>query len=135
MLIDTSVWLEFLAPRTRVLGADELDEIADAITEGEVCITLPIYAELLSGSKHGDRELATLLSSLRFVDLDWSAREPWDRVAALGQHAFARRQRIPGLVDRMILAAAEASGEILWALDGPLMRLARSLGIATRKHS
>ena len=57
-----------------------------------------------------------------------------DRIAWVGP-AAELPQRIPGVVDRMILAAAEASGEILWALDGPLVRLARSLGIATRKHS
>ena len=132
MLVDTSVWIEFLAPRTRALKTADLDFLAESITAGDVAIVLPVYAELLSGARHDDDELRTLLSSLRFVDLDWSARTVWERVATLGDAAFTRRMRIPRLVDRMILAAAEESGEPLWALDGPLLRLARARGIAAR---
>lgn len=132
MLIDTSVWIEFLAPRSRALTSDELDEMAANIVEGDACIVLPIYGELVSGARHGDREFRELLASLRFVDLDWTARAVWERIASLGHEAFSRRLSIPGLIDRMILAAAEESGETLWVLDGPLRRLARAVGVATR---
>jgi predicted nucleic acid-binding protein len=132
MLIDTSVWLEFLAPRSRVLSGAALDELAEAIADGSVCTVLPIYAELLSGAKHGDRELRELLAALRFVDLDWASRTVWGAVADLAQEAHRRRLRIPGVVDRMIVAAAREAGETLWALDGPLRRLAQAVGVPTR---
>jgi predicted nucleic acid-binding protein len=132
MLVDTSVWIEFFARRTRALTTDELGAMAEAIADGEVCIVMPIYAELLSGARHDDLEVRALLSTLRFVDLDWNTRTVWERVAALGEVAHTRRLPIPGLVDRMILAAAEESGEPLWALDGPLRRLARARHLAAR---
>ena len=130
MLLDTSVWIEYLALRSRVLRAAQLDAIDAALADGEVCTVLPIYAELLSGARHGDRELRTLLSALRFVDPDWSDVAVWERVASLGESAFRRRLRIPGVVDRMIIAAAQDAGEAIWALDGPLRRLARAEGVA-----
>jgi len=130
MLLDTSVWIEYLAPRSRVLRAAQLDAIDAALADGEVCTVLPIYAELLSGARHGDRELRTLLSALRFVDPDWSDVAVWERVASLGESAFRRRLRIPGVVDRMIIAAAQDAEEAIWALDGPLRRLARAEGVA-----
>lgn len=130
MLLDTSVWIEYLAPRSRVLRAAQLDAIDAALADGEVCTVLPIYAELLSGARHGDRELRTLLSALRFVDPDWSDVAVWERVASLGESAFRHRLRIPGVVDRMIIAAAQDAEEAIWALDGPLRRLARAEGVA-----
>lgn len=132
MLVDTSVWIEFLAPRSRIMKAADLDLLAEHIAAGEVTMVLPVYAELLSGAHHDDDELRALLSSLRFVDLDWNARAVWERVAALGDAAHARRLRIPGVIDRMILVAAESADEPLWALDGPLLRLARARGGALR---
>jgi predicted nucleic acid-binding protein len=130
MLLDTSIWIEFLAVRSRALTAAELDTVEAAIADGEVCTVLPIYAELLSGTRHDDHELRALLSSLRFIDLDWRDAAVWERVASLRQSAFSRRVRIPGVVDRMIIAAAQDAGEPIWALDGPLRHLARALGVA-----
>jgi predicted nucleic acid-binding protein len=132
MLIDTSIWIEFLAPRSRVLSPGDLDQLSELIVEGGACVILPIYTELTSGVKHGDRELRELLKALRYIDLDWTQWSTWDTVADLGQQAYARRLKVPGVVDRMILAATRAAGEPLWALDGPLRRLARGIGVQTR---
>jgi hypothetical protein len=63
-------------------------------------------------------------------DLADAGRAVEERVASLGEAAIRRRLRIPGIVDRMIIAAAQEAGETVWALDGPLRRLARAVGVA-----
>lgn len=132
VLVDTSVWIEFFAPQS-TLPKDFLSVLQAHIADGNVVITHPIRAELLSGhiTKSHRQTIDHLFMALEFIDLDWSKQEHWDEIAGLAEIARKKGLAIPGIVDRMILLSAQKTGVTLSTLDKALLKLAQAINIKT----
>lgn len=135
VLVDTSVWIEFFAPRS-TLPKDFLSVLQANIADGNVVIVHPIRAELLSGhiTKSHRQVIDHLFTALEFIDVDWSKRERWDEIAVLADVARKEGLAIPGIVDRMILLSAQRAGVSLCTLDKALLKLAKAIGVLTEPN-
>lgn len=121
VLVDTSVWIRFLANKAPF--AAELDRLLadDAVAGHEF-----VYGELLVGDRGGRQELL-------------SSYERMEQILAVPHSdvvAFVRTRKIHGRgigwVDAHLLASALVGRVQFWTADGPLERIADELGIAYR---
>lgn len=118
VLPDTSVWVEFLR-RGREGSAWKLD---DLLQHGDVVTCGPVVAELLAGSRAGNRmELGGLLDALPWAPL---ARPQWQRVGTVAAELRSRGHHVP-LTDVEIAAAAMEINATLWTNDADFNRIAR----------
>lgn len=135
VLVDTSVWIEFFAPRS-TLSKDFLSVLQANIADNNVVIVHPIRAELLSGhiTKSHRQEMDHLFTALEFIDVDWSKRECWDEIAVLADVARKKGLAIPGIIDRMILLSTQKAGVTICTLDKALLKLAQAIGVQSWPH-
>ena len=121
VLVDTSVWIRFLANRAPF--SKELDRLLadDAVAGHEF-----IYGELLVGDRGGRQEL---LSSYERME-QLPAVPHSDVVAFVRSRKFHGRGI--GWIDAHLLASALVGEVQLWTADGPLGAIADELGIAYR---
>jgi predicted nucleic acid-binding protein len=119
VLVDTSVWIRFLANRAPY--ATELDGL---LSRDEVSGHEFVYGELLIGDKGGRRELLA-----NFERMDQAPLVPHPEVVA-----FVRDRKLNGRgigwIDAHVLASALVGRLKLWTADSPLSTLATELGIA-----
>ena len=119
VLVDTSVWIRFLANRAPY--ATELDGL---LSRDEVSGHDFVYGELLIGDKGGRGELLA-----NFERMDQAPRVPHSEVVA-----FVRDRKLNGRgigwIDAHLLASALVGRLKLWTTDSPLVAVARELGIA-----
>jgi predicted nucleic acid-binding protein len=119
VLVDTSVWIRFLANRApysarldRLLGRDE--------ASGHPFV----YGEMLIGDKGGRREILEIYSLIHHAPV-----VPHAEVVT-----FARERRLHGRgvgwVDVHLLASALVGRLKLWTTDPRLTIVARELGVA-----
>jgi predicted nucleic acid-binding protein len=130
VLVDTSVWIEYFRERPS-LSPERLSALAELIREDEVVTIEAIRAEVLSGRLDPEAadDIAASFGALRTIDLDWSKRSSWDELVELARRAHAARIAVPGLIDRTIVAAAQAASVPLWSLDPRLRKLAANVGV------
>lgn len=121
VLVDTSVWIRFLANKAPF--AAELERL---LTDDAVAGHEFVYGELLVGDGGGRQKLL-------------SSYERMGQVPAVPHSdvvAFVRARKIHGRgigwVDAHLLASALVGGVQLWTADGPLGTIADELGIAYR---
>jgi len=118
VLVDTSVWIRFLANRAPFAG--RLDEL---LGQGEVCGHDFVIGELLIGDKGGRKQLLSDYALMRQAPV-----VPHREVVE-----FVRKRRLHGRgigwVDTHILASALVSRMKLWTADPRLGDVARELGI------
>jgi predicted nucleic acid-binding protein len=118
VLVDTSVWIRFLANRTPF--ASRLDEL---LGRGEVCGHDFVFGELLIGDKGGRRQFLADYQLMRQAPV-----VPRHEVVE-----FVRRRRLHGRgigwVDTHLLASALVSHVPLWTADPRLADVARELGM------
>ena len=121
VLVDTSVWIRFLANRSPFAG--RLDEL---LGQREVCGHDFVIGELLIGDKGGRQQLLADYGLMHQVPV-----VPHREVAE-----FVRGRRLPGRgigwVDTHLLASALVSHVPLWTADPRLEAVARELGIDYR---
>ena len=129
ILVDTSVWIEYLQRRS----PRDFSVLDSLIRDKQVATCWPIRAELLSGyfssSKRNEAEWA--LAAMIPIDPAWNSSDVWKGVIDLAAFCHRRGIRIPGLVDRMILVAVQKSSATLWTFDQALRQLASLLEIST----
>ncbi|MBV8818610.1 MAG: PIN domain-containing protein [Acidobacteriaceae bacterium] len=118
VLVDTSVWIRFLANRSPY--AAELDRLLD---RDEAAGHNLVYGELLIGDPGGRREL---LNSYQLIH--WISTIPHAEVVTFVQSNKLYGQGI-GWIDAQLLASALVADTPLWTADGRLAELARELGI------
>ncbi len=119
VLVDTSVWIRFLANRAPY--ATELEEL---LSRDEVSGHELVYGELLIGDKGGRQEF---LSNYGRMD-----RAPL--VSNTDVVAFVRSRKLNGRgigwIDAHLLASALVAQVTLWTADSALATIAAELGIA-----
>jgi predicted nucleic acid-binding protein len=119
VLVDTSVWIRFLANRAPFAG--ELEEL---LSRDEVSGHELVYGELLVGDKGGRR---ALLANYERMD-----RAPL--VSHAEVVAFVRDRKLNGRglgwIDAHLLASALVAQTKLWTADSALATIAADLGVA-----
>jgi predicted nucleic acid-binding protein len=119
VLVDTSVWMRFLANRAPY--AAELDGL---LSRDEVTGHDFVYGELRIGDRGGREELLT-----NYERMDQAPLVPHAEVVA-----FVRERRLNGRgigwIDAHLLASALVGRLKLWTADSPLATVATELGIA-----
>src|SRR5262245_11186647 len=119
VLVDTSVWIRFLANRTPY--AAELDAL---LSRDEVSGHDFVYGELLIGDKGGRRQLLA----------DYSQMHQAPIVSHADVVVFVRERRLHGRgvgwIDAHLLASALVGRLKLWTMDPRLQVIAQELGVA-----
>lgn len=119
VLVDTSVWIRFLANRAPY--AAELDQI---LSRDEVNGHEFVYGELLIGDRGGREALLA-----NYEQMDQAPLVPHGEVVA-----FVRDRKLNGRgigwIDAHLLASALVGHLKLWTADSPLATVATELGIA-----
>jgi predicted nucleic acid-binding protein len=119
VLVDTSVWIRFLANRAPY--AAELDEL---LSRDEVSGHEYVYGELLIGDRGGRTSLLA----------DYERMDQAPLVAHAEVAAFVRGRKLNGRgigwIDAHLLASALVGRLTLWTADSPLATVAKELGVA-----
>ena len=119
VLVDTSVWIRFLANRAPY--AAELDRL---LSRDEVSGHDFVYGELLIGDRGGRKDLLA-----NYERMDQAPLVPHAEIVA-----FVRDRRLHGRgigwIDAHVLASALVGRLRLWTVDSPLATVATELGIA-----
>lgn len=119
VLVDTSVWIRFLAGRAPY--ADPLD---DLLARGQVSGHDFVYGELLIGDPAGRQALLT----------DYVAMHRAPMASHAEVSAFVQQRRLHGRgigwIDAHLLASALVGGLELWTADTRLAAVARELGVS-----
>jgi len=119
VLVDTSVWIRFVANKQPYAGG--LERLSD---RDEVCGHELVFGELLIGDKAGRAELLAA-----YVRMYQAALVPHEEVVA-----FVRGRRLQGRgagwVDIHLLASAAVENLRLWTADNSCAALAEELGLA-----
>jgi predicted nucleic acid-binding protein len=119
VLVDTSVWIGFLANRAPyAAGLDEL------LSRDEVSGHAFVYGELLIGDMGGRKELLA-----NYDRMDHAPLVPHAEVVAFVRHRKLNGRGI-GWLDAHLLASALVGRLRLWTADSPLATVATELGIA-----
>ncbi len=119
VLVDTSVWIRFLANRTPYAAA--LDAL---LGRDEVAGHELVYGELLIGDRTGH---AKLLAA--YAEMLQASMVPHAEVVAFVRHR-ALSGRGMGWIDVHLLASAVAGRLHLWTADVRLSVVAKELGVA-----
>lgn len=120
ILVDTSVWIDFFAPRPGPAGRElrRMIESAEPVVLAGIIVT-----EILQGLV---REAATIEGFLRQWDLiEPAGFETYVRAAALYRHARSHALTLT-TVDALIAALAIENRVRLFTLDKDFVRLTRS---------
>ena len=120
VLVDTSVWVDFLKLGSRGPGAP----LATLLTRREVVVCGQVVAELLAGTPpNGRAELWMLMAGLARVEL---RHDGWRRVGELEGDLLARGYRIP-LTDVAIAVTTVDGRASLWSRDARFADVAELL--------
>lgn len=130
VLVDTSIWIEFFRPRP-ALSEAAMGILSHLLEDDQAATIHPIATELLSGrlDARKKKQICEAIEVMMHIDPDWNMREVWGEMVEMAEVAYRRSLPVPGIVDRMILVAAEKAGASLWALDRSLLRLASLLNV------
>lgn len=119
VLVDSSIWIRFLANRAPYASA-----LDDLLSAGDVVGHEFVLGELMIGDKGGR---ASLLSDYKLI-------RQIPAVPHLEVVAFVRERRLHGRgvgwIDVHLLASALVARATLWTADQPLATLARELGVS-----
>ena len=120
VLVDTSVWIRFLANRAPY--AAQLEEL---LSRDEVCAHDFVYGELLIGDVGGRKQLLEHYEQMHRAPL----------VPHADVVAFVRGRRLHGRgigwIDAHLLASSLVGRLTLWTTDPRLAALARALGVSS----
>lgn len=119
VLVDTSVWIRFLANRAPC--AAQLDDLLarDGVSGHDF-----VCGELLIGDRGGRADLLA-----HYARMDQAPRVPHAEVVAFVRDRELHGRGI-GWIDAHLLASALVGRLTLWTVDAPLAAVARELGIA-----
>ena len=125
------MWAEFFHSRPSIPRA-VIETLRTLIEDDRVVTLLPIEAEVLSGRLRREREadVRRAFGAIEHIELDRNARTTWERIVETVRAAQDADLPMTGIVDRMVLVAAETRGVSPWTLDVPLVRLVTARRVA-----
>jgi predicted nucleic acid-binding protein len=122
VLVDTSVWIRFLAGTEPY--SSELDRL---LARDEVLGHDFVYGELLIGDRGGR---ARMLAA--YTELHWAALVRHAEVAGMVKGRRINGRGI-GWIDAHLLASTMVERSSLWTADRPLANVAEDLGVAHQR--
>jgi predicted nucleic acid-binding protein len=120
ILVDTSVWIEFLRQSNETIGLVLVREMEN----GNIIALSPIFGELLQGVK-SDREEKILVDL--WEDLVKVNEYQLFIQAGLLSYEYKLNSKGVGLIDCAILAAAKLNKLEIWSLDKKLIEASKAL--------
>lgn len=116
VLVDTSVWVEFL----RRGGSGRAGDLDGLLERGEVRTCGPVAAELVAGAAAARRgELWDRLRGLPWIELD---ADGWRQVGEAYAALRSLGKQVP-LTDCAIAVAAVSAAAALWTFDEDFVRI------------
>lgn len=119
VLVDTSVWIRFLANRMPYAA-----ELGRLLSVDEVAGHELVYGELLIGDRGGRRKLLTA-----YEQIQQASFVPHDDVVAFVRHRDLQGRGV-GWIDIHLLASALVERLQLWTADPRFAALAIEIGVA-----
>lgn len=116
VVVDTSVWIEFLAGRPAV-------RMEAALAAGAVVVPPIVVAELVSGARAG-RERTALVAVLRDLEIHETPFDHWVRVGELRKR-LSRQGEAISTPDAHVVQCALDRGALLLSRDRVFARVAR----------
>ena len=117
VLVDSSVWINYLREPTSLLGL----ELQTLIDRNQVIMVGVVFAEVLQGAR-GEAEYAQLAPHLDRVPYVEADKGTWMSAGAISMHLRAGGQATP-LTDLVIAALALEGGHQVFSLDGHFRRI------------
>ena len=125
ILVDTSVWIEFLRQNNEPIGQQMIGEME----KGMVIALSPVFGELLQGVKNEREEkiIVDLWEDLLKINED-------QLFIQAGRLSFSHKLSAKGvgLIDCTFLAAAKINKLQIWSLDKKLLEVAKLLKIESQ---
>ncbi|MEY4637237.1 MAG: hypothetical protein RJA55_3035 [Acidobacteriota bacterium] len=118
VLVDTSIWIRFLANR-----APYASGLEGLLAAGEVCGHAFVLGELLIGDKGGRNQLLADYALMHQAPV-----VPHQEVVAFVRHRRLQARGI-GWIDAHLLAAVLVGRATLWTADSRLAAVASELGV------
>lgn len=118
LVVDTSVWIDFLAGRAAPL-------LEDALALGTVVLPPIVVAELLSGARKG-KDRSALVELLDALPIHETPRAHWVRVGDLRRRLRAQGESV-STPDAHVAQCALDRGSPLLAHDRAFERIARHI--------
>ena len=115
ILVDTSVWIDHFHQ------SDE--DLKKLLLSNQVCIHPYIFGELSCGNISNRKEVLSLLTTLRSIDLVLD-----EEVFILIEERKLFGKGL-GFIDIHLLASALINRVLIWTRDKSLMQVARELGV------
>jgi predicted nucleic acid-binding protein len=119
VLVDTSIWIRFLAGSEPY--ASELDRL---LSLDQVLGHDFVYGELLIGDRGGRAQLLAAYKAMH-----QAASVPHSEVLEFVRHRKINGRGV-GWIDAHLLASAIVAGSTLWTADRPLDAVAQDIGVA-----
>jgi hypothetical protein len=128
ILIDTSVWIEYLRNRSSSLG-NKLDEI---LSRKEVYVPKIVVAELIQGAK-SEREVSIIKDFLEAFNIIDQEENTWFKAGELS-FGLKKKGKIVNLTDCYIAVIAQEHGCQIFTLDEHFKNIQKSLNISLINH-
>jgi hypothetical protein len=129
ILVDTSVWIDFLSSRPGSAG----QELRRLIEEGvAVAVTGVVVTEILQGLKRDVKRIENYLSLFDLVEA--SGFETYQNAAALFRSARSQGVSLT-TTDVLIATIAVENGAAVFSLDRDFVRMAHIVGLQLHKPS
>ena len=128
ILIDTSVWIEYLRNRSSSLG-NKLDEI---LSRKEVYVPKIVVAELIQGAK-SEREVSIIKDFLEAFNIIDQEENTWFKAGELS-FDLKKKGKIVNLTDCYIAVIAQEHGCQIFTLDEHFRYIQKSLNISLINH-
>jgi predicted nucleic acid-binding protein len=128
ILIDTSVWIEYLRNRSSSLG-NKLDEI---LSRKEVYVPKIVVAELIQGAK-SEREVSIIKDFLEAFNIIDQEENTWFKAGELS-FDLKKKGKIVNLTDCYIAVIAQEHGCQIFTLDEHFKNIQKSLNISLINH-
>lgn len=111
VLVDTSVWVDYLRGITSII-AEKVDRL---LSDAEVCVPKIVLAELLQGAK-SDREIEAVKDFMEAFTIIDQGPDTWLTAGNLSRRLRSRGQTIH-LIDCYIAVIAEENNCAVFTLD------------------
>jgi hypothetical protein len=128
ILIDTSVWIEYLRNRSSSLG-NKLDEI---LSRKEVYVPKIVVAELIQGAK-SEREVSIIKDFLEAFNIIDQEENTWFKAGELS-FDLKKKDKIVNLTDCYIAVIAQEHRCQIFTLDEHFKNIQKSLNISLINH-
>jgi predicted nucleic acid-binding protein len=128
ILIDTSVWIEYLRNRSSSFS-NRIDEI---LSKDEVYVPKIVIAELIQGAK-SDREVSIIRDFLEAFNIIDQSEDTWFKAGELS-FSLKRKGKIVNLTDCYIAVIAQENICQIFTLDEHFKDIQKSLPITLIDH-